>query len=253
MLAFLLSVLAILFLRFSRTRSQEERYASEFESARSVQQYLIPDQLPPTPGLTIESAYRPAREVGGDFFQVLPSGTDGTVLIVVGDVAGKGLQAGMLSALIVGAIRTAAAFTCDPAKIIALLNERLQGRGLVTCLALSIKSDGAATLVNAGHLPPYLDGQELPMEGALPLGAISGIDFPVLNFQLAAGDSLILMSDGIAEAQKPDGELFGFDRISELLSRTTSAATLADAAQSFGQEDDITVLTIARTHQTAVA
>ena len=253
MLAFLLSVLAILFLRFSRTRSQEERYASEFESARSVQQYLIPDQLPPTPGLTIESAYRPAREVGGDFFQVLPSGTDGTVLIVVGDVAGKGLQAGMLSALIVGAIRTAAAFTCDPAKIIALLNERLQGRGLVTCLALSIKSDGAATLVNAGHLPPYLDGQELPMEGALPLGAISGIDFPVLNFQLAAGDSLILMSDGIAEAQKPDGELFGFDRISELLSRTTSAATLADAAQSFGQEDDITVLTIARTHRTAVA
>jgi len=91
------------------------------------------------------------------------------------------------------------------------------------------------------------------MEGALPLGAISGIDFPVLNFQLAAGDSLILMSDGIAEAQKPDGELFGFDRISELLSRTTSAATLADAAQSFGQEDDITVLTIARTHRTAVA
>jgi serine phosphatase RsbU (regulator of sigma subunit) len=251
MLAFLFSVLGILFLRFSRTRSQEERYASEFESARSVQQYLIPEKLPLTPGFAIESAYRPAREVGGDFFQVLPSGTDGSVLIVVGDVAGKGLQAGMLSALIVGAIRTAASFTSDPAKIITLLNERLQGRGLVTCLALRIENDGAATLVNAGHLPPYCNGKELPVEGSLPLGAISGIEFPLLSFQLANGDDLMLMSDGIAEAQKPDGELFGFDRISEMLGRATSAGELATAAQNFGQSDDITVLSITRRVQAA--
>ena len=252
MLAFLLSALGILFLRFSRTRSQEERYAGEFESARSVQQYLIPEKLPLTPGFAIESAYRPAREVGGDFFQILPSETDGSVLVVVGDVAGKGLQAGMLSALIVGAIRTAVSFTSDPAKIIALLNERLQGRGLVTCLALRIESDGAATLVNAGHLPPSRNGRELPVEGSLPLGAISGIDFPLLAFQFGNGDSLMLMSDGIAEAQKPDGELFGFDRISEMLRRETSAEDLATAAQNFGQSDDITVLSVTRrTHSAA--
>jgi len=248
---FLLAVFAILILRFTRTSSMEERYASEFESARSVQQYLIPSELPTTPGLAIDAAYRPAREVGGDFFQVLPSQADGSVLIVVGDVAGKGLQAGMLAALIVGAIRTAATFTADPGKIIALLNERLQGRGLVTCLALRIERGGAATLVNAGHLPPYLNGQELPVEGALPLGAISGIDFPVLNFQLVAGDSLMLMSDGIAEAQKPDGELFGFDRISEMLRQKPTAEALATAAQDFGQSDDITVLTVSRLAQTA--
>ncbi|MGA2046638.1 MAG: SpoIIE family protein phosphatase [Terracidiphilus sp.] len=244
---FLLAVFAILILRFTRTRSQEERFASEFQSARNVQQYLIPSQLPQTPGLAIESEYRPAREVGGDFFQVLPDATDDSVLIVVGDVAGKGLQAGMLAALIVGSIRTAATFTTDPAKILALLNERLQGRGLVTCLALRISRDGAASLVNAGHLPPYLNGGELAMEGALPLGAIPGIDFPVLQFNLKEGDALMLMTDGVAEAQDAEGHLFGFDRVAEMLRKDVAAATLATAAQAFGQEDDITVLTIART------
>jgi sigma-B regulation protein RsbU (phosphoserine phosphatase) len=246
-LLFLFAVMAILILRFSRTRGQEERYASEMEGARNVQQFLIPDDLPEIPGLTIESVYRPAREVGGDFFQILPDTADGSTLIVVGDVAGKGLEAGMLATLIVGAVRTAATFTTDPALILSTLNNRLCGRGNATCVALRIEADGAATLVNAGHLPPYLNGIELPMEGALPLGTIRDIEFPVLRFQLSQGDSLMLMSDGIAEAQRPDGELFGFDRISELLERRTTAASLVTAAQDFGQEDDITVLTIART------
>jgi serine phosphatase RsbU (regulator of sigma subunit) len=243
---FLLSVFAILILRFSRTRSEQERYATEVEGARSVQQFLIPDHMPNTPGLRIESEYRPAREVGGDFFQVLPILDDESVLIVVGDVAGKGMEAGMLATLIVGAIRTAAAFTTDPARILALLNERLQGRGLVTCLALRIERDGSSTVVNAGHLPPYLNGRELPLEGALPLGAVPDAGFPVLHFQLAEGDSLMLMSDGIAEAQDAKGQLFGFERIATMLSERATAASLASAAQNFGQEDDITVLTVAR-------
>jgi len=73
----------------------------------------------------------------------------------------------------------------------------------------------------------------------------------LLSFQLANGDDLMLMSDGIAEAQKPDGELFGFDRISEMLGRATSAGELATAAQNFGQSDDITVLSITRRVQAA--
>jgi serine phosphatase RsbU (regulator of sigma subunit) len=241
---FLLAVLGILIGRFTRTRSQEESYAREFADAREVQQYLIPAHLPATPGLAIESQYLPAREVGGDFFQVLPDAKDGSVLVVVGDVAGKGLQAGMLATLVVGAVRVGATFTGDPGKILALLNERLQGRGLVTCLALRIERDGNASLANAGHLPPYLNGNEMQMEGALPLGAIGGIEFPVRHFKLNEGDSLVLMSDGIAEAQDADGRLFGFERIGEMLREKVTAAGLAAAAQSFGQEDDITVLTV---------
>ncbi len=246
MVLFLIAMLAILTNRFMRSRSQEERFASEVMAARSVQQYLIPVHLPDTPGLAIESEYRPAREVGGDFFQVLPQAADGSVLIVVGDVAGHGLEAGMLATLIVGAIRTAAAFTTDTTRILALLNERMQGRGLATCLALRIEKDGNATLANACHLPPYLNGNELPIEGALPLGAVPGIDFPVLHFKLAEGDSLMLMTDGVAEAQNAEGHLFGFERIAELLQKGTAGAALANAALAFGQEDDITVLTVAR-------
>ena len=106
------------------------------------------------------------------------------------------------------------------------------------------EADGRATLVNAGHLPPYLNGVELPMEGALPLGTIPNLDFPILHFHISTGDMLTLISDGIVEAQKPDGELFGFERITAHLAHSTAASTLATAAQEFGQEDDITVLTI---------
>jgi len=241
---FLLAVFAILILRFTRTRSQEERFSSEVQAARNVQQFLIPEQLPHTPGLAIESVYRPAREVGGDFFQVLPDAADDSVLIVVGDVAGHGMEAGMLATLIVGGIRMAAIFTTDPERILSLLNKRMRGRGLATCLALHVQRDGSATLANAGHLPPYLNGTELEMEGALPLGAIPGITFPLLHFKLAKGDTLMLMTDGVAEAQNDAGQLFGFDRIGEMLRKGAAASALATAAQEFGQEDDITVLTL---------
>jgi hypothetical protein len=241
---FLLAVFAILILRFTRTRSMEERFSSEIQAARNVQQYLIPEQLPSTPGLTIESVYRPALEVGGDFFQVIPDEADESALIVVGDVAGHGMEAGMMATLIVGGIRMASIFTTEPGRILALLNNRVRGRGLATCLALRIESDGSGTLANAGHLPPYLNGRELKMEGALPLGAIPGITFPLLHFKLAKGDTLMLMTDGVAEAQNAAGQLFGFDRIGEMLRKGEAASALATAAQEFGQEDDITVLTL---------
>jgi len=101
-------------------------------------------------------------------------------------------------------------------------------------------------LVNAGHLPPYLNLAELPMEGALPLGAVAGVEFPVLRFQLNEGDSLTFMTDGIAEEQDASGELFGFERVGEMLRAHVTALELARAAQVFGQEDDITVLTVSR-------
>jgi hypothetical protein len=243
---FIFVTLIVLYLRYRDEQLHQAAFEQDMAAARNVQQYLIPVHLPATPGLAIESEYRPAREVGGDFFQVLPKAADGSVLVVVGDVAGKGLHAGMLATLIVGAIRTAASFTNDPQQILTLLNERMCGRGLATCLALRIETDGNAALANAGHLPPYLNGKELAMEGALPLGMVQRVDFPVSRFKLAEGDSLMLMTDGVAEAQDAAGHLFGFDRISEMLGAGIVAATLATAAQNFGQEDDITVLTVAR-------
>lgn len=243
-LCVIIALMGLLFRGHRRANLERAQLAGEMASAREIQQYLIPDKLPPTPGLAIESAYMPSLEVGGDFFQVLPDARDGSTLIVVGDVAGKGLKAGMLSALIVGAIRTAFQFTSEPREILALLNQRLQGRGLVTCLALRIRLDGSMELTNAGHLPPYLNGKEMALQGNLPLGAAPGIVFETARMQLAPADWILLISDGVVEARNGQGELFGFERTAGISSRP--AEEVARTAQAFGQQDDITVLTVRR-------
>ncbi|HEX4022521.1 MAG TPA: SpoIIE family protein phosphatase [Acidobacteriaceae bacterium] len=244
----LVIITVLLLRRFLHAQREREQWKQEIEQARQVQQMLIPEALPVVPGFTLESEYRPAQQVGGDFFQIIPNPSDGNVLIVVGDVAGHGLQAGMLVALIVGVIRNETAHTFDPLTILNALNRTLCGRGHAhaTCLALRIEADGAATLANAGHLPPYLNGKELPMEGAMLLGMIEDAEFSVMNFQLQPGDRLMLMSDGIAEAQDANGTLFGFERIGDMLRGGVTAAEVATAAQKFGQEDDISVLSVTR-------
>jgi Stage II sporulation protein E (SpoIIE) len=234
--------------RYLQTQRKRDQWKAEIEQAQQIQHVLIPDELPRIAGFAIESEYRPAREVGGDFFQIMPGQELGSALIVVGDVMGKGLQAGMLVAVIVGAIRTAAQYHSDPLILMNTLNDQLSGRvgAIATCLILRITADGDVTLANAGHLAPYLNGVEMQMEGALPMGMLPHADFTVMHFQLAPGDTLMLMSDGVAEAQDQHKNLFGFERIGEMLQRPISAAALASAAQAFGQEDDILVLRIQR-------
>jgi len=243
-------VIALLLLRrLLRSVKRQRLMALDVKQAQEVQQVILPEARLALPGLTIESEYRPAREVGGDFFQIIPHTTDGSVLIVAGDVTGKGLKAGMLVALLVGAVRSTARFSDDPAAVLDELNQRLMGRNdaQATCLALRIEADGGATLANAGHVAPYLNGEELPMEGALPLGMFEGVEPSVMHFQLNSDDRLIVMSDGVAEATDANGKLFGFERVHELLRTVSSAAGIASAAQAFGQEDDISVISVTRT------
>ncbi len=245
----LVGSLSILLLRrlLMSVKSQRQM-ALDVKQAQEVQQVILPMRRQQVSGFAIDTEYRPAREVGGDFFQIIPNPADGSLLIVAGDVAGKGLRAGMLVALLVGAIRTAVAFNREPARLLRELNQRLLGRGdaQATCLALRIDADGSATLANAGHMPPYLNGRQLPMEGALPLGMVEDAEFSVMRFKLSGSDRLVLMSDGIAEATDLNGKLFGFERVLELMRTSSSAAEVADAAQKFGQEDDISVISLTR-------
>jgi hypothetical protein len=248
MVVSLLIITVMLLRRFIQAQALREQWKLEIQQAQQVQQVLIPHELPQVAGLDIDGEYRPAREVGGDFFQIIPTGGSGSVFIVVGDVTGKGLQAGMLVALIVGAVRSAVQHSTDPLRILQEVNSQLCERqhSSATCLVLRIDADGGVTIANAGQLPPYVNGTELSMDGALPLGIITEADFSVASFRLNHGDSIILMSDGIVEAQDADGNLFGFERIAGMLERHASAAEIADAAQKFGQEDDILVLQVRR-------
>lgn len=243
------TIIALLLLRrLLQSVKRQREMAMDVKSAQEVQRVILPEQRVVLPGFEIESEYRPAREVGGDFFQVIPDAADGSVLIVAGDVTGKGLQAGMLVAVLVGAVRTVASFTRDPAEVLCHLNERLLGRGDAgaTCLAMRIAADGATKLANSGHLPPYLNGSPVEIEGSLPLGMSKYCDPSVLEFRLAPGDRIVLVSDGVAEATDEKGNLFGFERVLELVSKRPSAREIAEAAQGFGQADDISVISVAR-------
>ncbi len=235
--------------RFLKAQRQKVQWQLEVEQASELQQVIIPRVLPHVPGLRIDSEYRPSRDVGGDFFQIIPDARDGSVLVVVGDVTGKGLRAGMLVALLVGAIDAAVREDPHPSNLLFTINEQLCERGYATatCLVMKIDAGGSLSVANAGHLPPYLNGREMDMEGALPLGTLQGMEYPAVAYELEDGDTLMLMTDGVVEAQDEKGTLFGFDRMNELAARDASAAEIADAAQRFGQEDDILVLRLVRT------
>jgi phosphoserine phosphatase RsbU/P len=243
---FAISMGVIILLRSSRMSKRQAQLEAELEAAQQVQQVLVPEKTVAVPGFAVDAVYLPAQQVGGDFFQVLPAGNGG-LLVVVGDVAGKGLPAAMLVSALVGSIRTAADDTHAPEVLLHRLNERLVGRtqgGFATALAAYISPGGAVTIANAGHLSPYLDGREVELSGALPLGITSPIRYETSSLQLPPGSRLTFYSDGVIEAQNQQGELFGFERAAAI--STEPAPKVAQAAQAFGQQDDITVVTILR-------
>jgi len=248
-----LSLAIIMLLRSTHMSRRQAILEGELAAAQQVQQVLLPEHTQTVPGFIVETVYQPAQQVGGDFFQILPARAGG-LLVVVGDVAGKGLPAAMLVSVLVGAIRSAAHYTEDPAELLANLNDRLVGRageGFTTALAAHIAADGRVTAANAGHLSPYLDGVEVELPGALPLGVLGSARYETSRFVLAPGSRLTFYSDGVVEAQTADRVLFGFDRARAL--STASAAEIARTAQQFGQEDDITVVTIERARLIASA
>jgi len=243
----MLAIISILMMRrFIRSQREQEHWRLEIEQARQVQQVLIPEELPAIPGFKLASEYRPAQEVGGDFFQILPMGNGG-VLVVIGDVSGKGMPAAMTVSLLVGTVRTLAHFTHSPSEILAAMNYRMMARtqgGFTTCLVLRVTPDGVVTAANAGHLSPYLRGKETIVESGMPLGLNANSEYPETTFRIGEDEQLTLVSDGVVEARGKSGELFGFDRTCEIAGK--SAEFIAAQAQEFGQADDITVLTLTR-------
>jgi hypothetical protein len=245
---FLLAIGLVIFHRFVRVSREQAITQAELEAARAVQQVLIPEALPSVQGFRIGSVYHPAQQVGGDFFQILPL-AEGGLLAVVGDVSGKGMPAALTVALIVGTLRTLAETTSSPVQILAGLNRRLVGRsaGFTTCLAVRVLPGGQGVMASAGHLNPYISSagtspREIEQAAGLPLGISSDADYSEVPLALEPGETLTFLSDGVVEARNRNGELFGFER-ARLVS-TQPAEEIARTAESFGQEDDITVVTL---------
>jgi serine phosphatase RsbU (regulator of sigma subunit) len=212
---------------------------------------LIPTEIPIVSGFNIQCAYKPAGHVGGDFFQIIPIAAGG-LLIAIGDVSGKGMPAAMTVSLLVGTLRTLAHFTQSPSEILDAMNRRMLARsqgGFTTCLVLRVAPDSTLTVANAGHLAPYLQGAELEVINGLPLGLAEESVYPETVISLPEDAQLTLVTDGVVEARTRTGELLGFERTANLSTRP--AESIAQTAQDFGQEDDITVLTLSRTPRQA--
>jgi hypothetical protein len=243
----MLAIVSVLLMhRFVQGQREQEHLRVEIEQARQVQQVLIPEALPSIPGFALASEYRPAQQVGGDFFQIMPL-ENGGVLAVIGDVSGKGMPAAMTVSLLVGTVRTLAHFTTRPGEILAAMNIRMLSRmqgGFTTCMVVRVDAQGGLVIANAGHLAPYIEGRELKTEAGLPLGLTADTRYPETEFRLEVGQQFTMLTDGVVESRNASGELLGFDRTAAMAMK--GAESIARKAQEFGQDDDITVLTVKR-------
>ena len=240
-----IAILIFLVQRTVRIARERNRVAAELEAARSTQELLLARSAQPTPGFHVETIYYPASEVGGDFFLVASMPNRG-LLAIVGDVSGKGLLAAMRVAMILGVLRREDCL--EPAAVLHNLNEALltQGEsGFTTACCVQVEPDGRYTVANAGHISPYIDGLEVATPPSLPLGLAPDQHYAPVTGSLSPDQKIVLLSDGVVEARSSTGELLGFERLAQLTLK--SAREIADTAKAFGQQDDITVLTLART------
>ncbi len=246
-----------------------QRFEQELEIARLIQQHFLPKQLPDLGGWQLAAFYRPAREVGGDFYDVIPL-PDGRVGLVVGDVTDKGVPAALVMSATRTILRATATRLVEPGTVLEHVNEHLcpdmPEKMFVTCLYGVLEpATGLLRFANAGHDVPYVRTAggvvELRARG-MPLGLLTGMAYEEKEMVLAPGDSVLLHSDGIVEAHAPDREMYGFPRLKATVGRGPGGQELIDVVLAdldaftgpgAEQEDDITMLSLQRTATAAAA
>src|SRR5919199_2521806 len=239
-----------------------ERIEQELKVAQLIQQQFLPRELPDLPGWHVAAYYRPARAVGGDFYDFIPL-PDGQVAIVVGDVTDKGVPAALVMATPHSVLRGEALRLVAPGEVLKRANELLitemPPHMFVTCLyAVLDPAVGRLRFANAGHNLPNLRTRDGVIElraAGMPLGLLPDMEYEEHETILRPGDSLLLHSDGLAEAHSPDGEMFGFPRLAKLCGERDGGEALIDllldelasfTGHGWEQEDDITLVTLQR-------
>jgi serine phosphatase RsbU (regulator of sigma subunit)/predicted ester cyclase len=250
--------------RLEQEISERERIEQEMRVARRIQQASLPKGVPPLEGWEISPHYRPAREVGGDFYDFFEL-EDGRLGVVVGDASGKGVPAALMAEATSNMLRALAQGlgSSSPGEVLEQVNETLLARippnMFVTCFyAILDPKIASLRYANAGHDLPYLyrngDAQELRATG-MPLGLMPGMGYEEKEIVLQAGESTFFYSDGLVEAHNPKGEMFGFPRLRTLVAQHGEERSLGDSlleelerftGEGWEQEDDITLLTLER-------
>jgi serine phosphatase RsbU (regulator of sigma subunit) len=244
---------------------KQQRVQQDLLLAREIQQSFLPRQLPVATSTEIDTEYRPAFTVGGDFYDLFYL-NETQLCLFIGDVAGKGVSAALLMARLSSDLRLAALAEQEPARALEVVNRSMLERGqhdiftTAVCMTLDVAS-GQVMLANAGHVPPLLrrgaDGSVDPILGGAgtALGFFEGEEFPQAQFELEPGDALLLCTDGVLEAASPHGEAFGLEKLQ--LSMAGGALSAPELAQRVlmdlslhvreaPQYDDITLIVLGR-------
>jgi serine phosphatase RsbU (regulator of sigma subunit)/predicted ester cyclase len=251
--------------RLEQEIRERERIEQELGVARRIQHASLPEEVPTLEGWQIAPFYRPAREVGGDFydFHLLSEGRLG---VVVGDATGKGVPAALVMATTCGMLQAVsqAIDSPSPGEVLSRVNEtlfaRIPSNMFVTCFyAILDPQRGSLSYANAGHDLPYLrrrsgECEELRARG-MPLGLMPGMRYEEKEMVLDAGEVAFFYTDGLVEAHDPEGEMFGFPRLRELVAEHGEERALGESlleelysfvGAGWEQEDDITLLTLKR-------
>jgi len=224
---------------YEEARESERRLRHDLDTAREIQRQLLPTGAREVPGLDLAAGYVPARELGGDFYDFLPYG-EGRLALALGDVSGKGTAAALYGSLAMGTVREIVFdHACEPACLLALLNQRLlaarlDSRFIAMLFAVYDASSRKLTLANAGGPYPLLVRkgrvEAILLEG-VPLGLIPDTQYDETTIDLEPGDVVVFASDGILESENPTQEEFGPQRLKDILasvSRVHSAREITE-------------------------
>ncbi len=243
---------------------QQQRVEQDLDLARNVQQAFLPAAYPITKGYQFYHYYRPADQIGGDYFDYIEL-AGGRLAILVADVVGHGVAAAMLMAKLSAETRFLLASQHDASVAVTMLNRRIADLGVekfVTLLCLVIDPEtGKADIVNAGHMAPLWlkagGSVEEPgdAEAGLPIGIVEDFEYELASIQVEPGDRLVLYTDGINEAPSADGSMFGICRLQKLVSERSDGlqsageaiiSSVHDFIEGTEQADDMCLVIVGR-------
>jgi sigma-B regulation protein RsbU (phosphoserine phosphatase) len=244
--------------RLIEQERESRRLEQELSIAREIQQALVPKGLQHYQHLSIAGVHRPCEQVGGDYFDVFPL-PDGRIALLIADVAGKGLGPALVTTMLQGAL-SGMTLGVDAVKVFNHVNDYLCSRASVgRCATMFfglISPDGTIEFLRAGHPTPLLLRRgavsELYSTGSLPIGLLENASYPSTFLQLEAGDTLLLYTDGVTEAEDKNRNLFQDTRLKQVLEQHPDASLetlqkeIFRAIEAFtgqaDQSDDLTLL-----------
>ena len=202
--------------RLQRSELEKRRLMNELELARSIQQSLLPRNFSCIDFLEAAGVSEPCYEIGGDFFDLIPIGTD-LCMLIIADVSGKGPPAALQAAMVQGIVHAASRSSPELSSLMETLNACIMSRSLegrfVTAFAATLDNSGHLQYTNAAHTRPLwiqTNGQVTELaEGGTILGIFENPSYPQGSVQLRPGDLLLLYTDGVTEAEDPQGNPFG--------------------------------------------